>query len=65
VSTPTGLAPLSSTGSPEKKEPKLLDRVREALRVRHLSLRTEVAADPKHLGARIGLLAVLHTWARS
>ena len=23
-----------------------------------------VAADPKHLGARIGLTAVLHTWAR-
>jgi hypothetical protein len=23
-----------------------------------------IAADPKHLGARIGLTAVLHTWAR-
>lgn len=28
---------------PEKREPKLLERVREALRVRHLSLRTEKA----------------------
>lgn len=28
---------------PEKREPKLLDRVREALRVRHMSLRTERA----------------------
>lgn len=28
---------------PEKKEPKLLDRMREAARVRHLSLRTEKA----------------------
>jgi hypothetical protein len=27
----------------EKKEPKLLDRIREAARVRHLSLRTEKA----------------------
>src|SRR5205823_5460759 len=24
----------------------------------------EVAADPKHLGARVGLLAVLHTWGQ-
>jgi hypothetical protein len=24
---------------------------------------TTIAADPKHLGARIGLTAVLHTWA--
>jgi hypothetical protein len=23
-----------------------------------------IAADPKHLGARIGILSVLHTWAR-
>ena len=23
---------------------------------------TAIAADPKHLGARIGLTAVLHTW---
>src|SRR5512147_2637063 len=23
-----------------------------------------IAADPRHLGARIGLTAVLHTWAR-
>jgi len=23
---------------------------------------TTVAADPKHLGARVGLTAVLHTW---
>jgi integrase len=30
-----------STGNLEKREPKLLDRVREAMRVRHLSLRTE------------------------
>jgi hypothetical protein len=22
-----------------------------------------IAADPKHLGARIGILSVLHTWA--
>jgi hypothetical protein len=22
----------------------------------------EIAADPRHLGARIGALAVLHTW---
>jgi integron integrase len=28
---------------PEKREPKLLDRVRDALRVRHMSLRTEKA----------------------
>lgn len=28
---------------PEKKEPKLLDRIREAARVRHLSLKTEKA----------------------
>ncbi len=26
---------------------------------------TTVAADPKHLGARIGLLAVLHTWGQT
>src|ERR1700758_2072298 len=25
-------------------------------------LRASIAADPKHLGARIGLTAVLHTW---
>ncbi len=24
----------------------------------------EVAADPKHLGARIGVLMVLHTWGQ-
>ena len=23
-----------------------------------------IAADPKHLGARIGMTAVLHTWAQ-
>jgi hypothetical protein len=23
-----------------------------------------IAADPKHLGARIGILSVLHTWVR-
>ena len=23
---------------------------------------TTIAADPKHLGARVGLTAVLHTW---
>src|SRR5438270_6709823 len=32
-----------STAVPRPGEPKLLDRVREALRVRHLSLRTEKA----------------------
>ena len=26
---------------------------------------TEVAADPKHLGAEIGLLSVLHTWGQN
>src|SRR3954453_18954856 len=25
----------------------------------------EVAADPKHLGAEIGFLSILHTWART
>jgi hypothetical protein len=25
----------------------------------------EIAADPKHLGARIGVLAVLHTWGQT
>jgi integron integrase len=35
----TGAQPFN--GSLEKREPKLLDRVREAMRVRHLSLRTE------------------------
>src|SRR5262249_2572215 len=25
----------------------------------------EVAADPRHLGARIGVLAVLHTWGQN
>jgi Putative transposase len=25
----------------------------------------EIAADPRHLGARIGVLAVLHTWAQN
>ena len=25
----------------------------------------EIAADPKHLGARIGVLAVLHTWSQT
>jgi len=25
----------------------------------------EVAATPKHLGAKIGFLSVLHTWART
>jgi len=25
----------------------------------------EVAADPKHLGARIGLMAILHTWGQN
>ncbi len=25
----------------------------------------EIAADPRHLGARIGLLAVLHTWSQN
>jgi hypothetical protein len=32
-----------TTGLEEKREPKLLDRVRDALRVRHMSLRTEKA----------------------
>ena len=36
--------PSSGPGAvPEKREPKLLDRVREAVRVRHMSLRTEKA----------------------
>jgi len=26
---------------------------------------TEIAADPKHLGAKIGFLAVLHTWGQN
>jgi hypothetical protein len=26
---------------------------------------TEVAADPKHLGAQIGFLSVLHTWGQN
>ena len=26
---------------------------------------TTIAADPKHLGARIGFTAVLHTWGSS
>lgn len=26
---------------------------------------TEIAADPKHLGAKIGILAVLHTWGQT
>src|SRR6185436_10769096 len=25
----------------------------------------EVAADPKHLGVRLGILAVLHTWSQT
>ena len=25
----------------------------------------EVAADPKHLGAEIGFLAILHTWGQN
>ena len=25
----------------------------------------EVAADPKHLGARIGFLSILHTWGQN
>jgi hypothetical protein len=32
-------------------------------RAMHETLR-EVAADPKHLGAQVGLLAVLHTWGQ-
>lgn len=32
-----------STGTQEMREPRLLDRVREALRVRHMSKRTEEA----------------------
>ena len=31
---------MSTTVQEQKREPKLLDRVREALRVRHMSLRT-------------------------
>jgi hypothetical protein len=34
---------MSTTVREEKREPKLLDRVREALRVRHMRLRTEKA----------------------
>ena len=34
---------MSTTVLEEKREPKLLDRVREAIRVRHMSLRTEKA----------------------
>ncbi len=34
---------MSTTGLEEKREPKLLERVRDALRVRHMSLRTEKA----------------------
>jgi integron integrase len=34
---------MSTTVQEEKREPKLLDRVRDALRVRHMSLRTEKA----------------------
>ena len=26
---------------------------------------TEIAADPRHLGARLGILAVLHTWSQT
>jgi hypothetical protein len=25
----------------------------------------EIAADPKHLGAKIGFFAVLHTWGQT
>jgi hypothetical protein len=25
----------------------------------------QIGADPKHLGARIGFLAVLHTWGQN
>jgi hypothetical protein len=25
----------------------------------------EVAADPKHLGATIGLISILHTWGQN
>ena len=25
----------------------------------------EIAADPKHLGAKIGFLSVLHTWGQN
>jgi hypothetical protein len=25
----------------------------------------KLAADPRHLGARLGILAVLHTWTRA
>ena len=33
----------------------------------HSSARTllEVAADPKHLGAEIGFLSILHTWGQN
>ena len=27
--------------------------------------RLEVATDPRHLGARIGFLSVLHTWGQN
>ncbi len=36
-------------------------RLRPAVQGRGRDLLT-IAADPKHLGARIGITAVLHTW---
>jgi len=43
--------------NPERLYKLLFDSASQAL--------LEIAADPKHLGARIGLLAVLHTWSQT
>lgn len=69
---------MSTTVLEEKREPKLLDRVREALRVRHMSLRTEKAylhwirryilfhgkRHPKEMG-EVEINAFLTPWAGS
>ena len=59
---------MSSSPSPTSLL-RLLSRTRRVLY--DLLLRTsaatllEIAADPKHLGAEIGFLSVLHTWGQN
>ena len=53
---PTALGPLA-LGNPRIVYGLLLQAAAETL--------SEVAADPKHLGAEIGFLSVLHTWGQN
>src|SRR5208337_4217509 len=57
-----GLHPAGTTGTPCTPQPTLA--LRPAVSAASETL-LQIAADPHHLGARIGVLAVLHTWSQN